>query len=231
MNLLAIDTSSKSSVIGIQINDRRWTDVRFSDKSHSRDILPNIAGLLKQANTSLEDLNAIVFGQGPGSFTGLRITVGVVQGLGFGLNIPVVPVSSLAVLAQGEFRLSGATNIMVALKARKEEVYFGSYCIKNGIPQLVGKEMVVEASEVPKQTMGSWVGVGDGWQLRDQLETASGIRVEKIVLDVLPEPQDLLDIGAKEMQSGGGIDALQALPEYLREQVADVPASKVGPAG
>ncbi|MBT6459899.1 MAG: hypothetical protein HOK57_08750, partial [Planctomycetaceae bacterium] len=54
---------------------------------------------------------------------------------------------------------------------------------------------------------------------------------EKIVLDVLPEPQDLLDIGAKEMQSGGGIDALQALPEYLREQVADVPASKVGPAG
>ena len=201
MNLLAIDTSSKSSVMGIQIDGRRWENVRLSDKSHSRDILPDIVSLLEQANASLKDLNAIVFGQGPGSFTGLRITVGVVQGLGFGLKIPVVPVSTLSVLAQGEYRVSGATNIMVALTARKEEVYFGSYNIEDGRPQLLGKEAVVEASEIPEQNKGSWVGIGDGWKLKDQLEAASGISVDKINLDVLPEPQDLLDIGVMETEA------------------------------
>ncbi len=229
MNLLAIDTSSKSSVIGLQIKGVRLENITRSEKSHSRDILPNISDLLEQAGVSLEELDAIVFGQGPGSFTGVRITVGVVQGLGFGLQIPVVPVSSLAILAQGEYRRSGATNIMVALTARKEEVYFGAYEVKGELPELLGKEDVLEASRVPRQKPGSWVGVGDGWCLQDQLEAASGVSVDNIILDVLPQPQDLLDIGIMEMERGGGIEALLARPEYLREQVADVPAAKSNP--
>ena len=105
-------------------------NVRMSGRSHSRDILPTITALLTKNKLSLRNLNYIVYGQGPGSFTGLRIAVGVVQGLAFGLNIPVVPVSSLACLAQAQYRRSGQQQIVSALHARKEEVYLGKYRIR-----------------------------------------------------------------------------------------------------
>ena len=223
MNLLAIDTSSKASAIGLQIGGKRWQLVTMSDRSHSRDILPNIVELLDKAGVNLNDLDAIVFGKGPGSFTGLRITVGVVQGLGFGLQIPVIPVSSLACLAQGEYRESGATSILVVLSARKDEVYFGAYHIQNATPNLVGEEGVVQASQLPALEPGDWVGVGDGWRLKRQLELAVGNSMQHIRLEVYPQPQDLLDIGVMKLGRGESIDAMQALPEYLREKVASKP--------
>lgn len=223
MNLLAIDTSSKFCAIGLQIGKKRWQSVAMSDRSHSRDILPNIVELTDQAGVSLNDLDAIVFGKGPGSFTGLRITVGVVQGLGFGLQIPVIPVSSLACLAQGECRESGAKSIFVVLSARKEEVYFGAYHVHDAIPKLVGEEGVVQASLVPVLESAHWVGVGDGWHLQSQLESATGNKMQHIRAEAYPQPQDLLDIGVVKLGRGETIDAMQALPEYLREKVASKP--------
>ncbi len=223
MNLLAIDTSSKASAIGLQIGEKRWQSFTMSDRSNSRDILPNIVELLDKAGVGLNDLDAIVFGKGPGSFTGLRITVGVVQGLGFGLQIPVIPVSSLACLAQGEYRESGATSILVVLSARKEEVYFGAYHVQDAIPNLVGEEGVVQASHIPALEPCDWVGVGDGWHLKRQLELAAGNSMQYIRLEVYPQPQDLLDIGVVKLDRGETIDAMQALPEYLREKVASKP--------
>jgi tRNA threonylcarbamoyladenosine biosynthesis protein TsaB len=172
----------------------------------------------------LSDLDGIVFGKGPGSFTGLRITVGVVQGLGFGLQIPVIPVSTLACLAQGEFRESGATSVLVALSARQQEVYFGAYRIEDKVPFLSGVESVVEASGIAEQEPRDWVGIGDGWQFREQIESAIGTSVSRIHLDVWPRPADLLDIGLVKMARGETLPAMEARPEYLREQVANVPA-------
>ena len=227
MNLLAIDTSSQFSVIGLQIGRQRMENVALSGRSHSRDILPNIVQLVQDAGASLDDLDAIVFGKGPGSFTGLRITVGIVQGLGFGLNIPVIPVSTLACLAQGEHRQSGATNILVALSARQQEVYFGAYRIEDSSPVLLGVECVVDASEVPVQEPCDWIGIGDGWCFREQIESALGCLVQRINLEVKPQPQDLLDIGVVRMGRGETIAAMDARPEYLREQVATIPSKKV----
>ena len=223
MNLLAIDTSSKTSAIGLQIGEQRWQSVVMSDRSHSRDILSNIVDLTDKAGVNLNDLDAIVFGKGPGSFTGLRITVGVVQGLGFGLQIPVIPVSSLACLAQGEYRESGATDIFVVLSARQEEVYFGAYHMRDGIPNLTGEEGVLPASRIPGLESRDWVGVGDGWHLKKQLESATGNRMQQIRMEVYPQPQDLLDIGVVKLARGETIDAMQARPEYLREKVASKP--------
>ena len=223
MNLLAIDTSSKVSAIGLQVGKQRWYSINVSGHSHSRDILTNIAELVEEAGVSLGDLNAIAFGKGPGSFTGLRITVGVVQGLGFGLQIPVVPVSSLACLAQGEYRQSGATDILVVLSARKEEVYFGAYHIQDEIPVLVGEEGVLQASSIPALEPSDWVGVGDAWHLKQQLESAAGNRMKHVSVDVYPHPRDLLDIAGSYRSES--IDAMQALPEYLREKVASKPGS------
>ncbi len=227
MNLLAIDTSSQRSIIGLQLGRERLARVTLSGQSHSRDILPSIVSLLEEGETDLQALDAIVFGQGPGSFTGLRIAAGVVQGLGYGLDIPVVSVSTMACMARGQFRQTGSKNILVAQSARKEEVYLGAYSIDSVIPRLHGQEMVVEASELNlpelETVSGPWSGAGSGWQLRAQLEKALGITMERVELDIFPEPDDLLDIGMAKMEKGETISALAATPEYLREQVATVP--------
>jgi tRNA threonylcarbamoyladenosine biosynthesis protein TsaB len=224
VNLLAIDTSSQYSAIGVQIGESRMENVSLSGRSHSRNILPNIMKLVQEAGVKLSDLDAIVFGKGPGSFTGLRITVGVVQGLGFGLQIPVIPVSTLACLAQGEFRESGTSSILVALSARQQEVYFGAYRIEDKIPFLIGLEAVVEASDIPVQEYRDWVGVGDGWSLVKQIESAIGTSVSRVNLEVCPKPEDLLDIGLAKLTRGETIAAMDARPEYLREQVANLPS-------
>ena len=96
MNILAIDTSSKACVLGIATGEENFTEQKIVDRSHSKIILPSIVDLVARAGLVNHDLDLIVFGQGPGSFTGLRIGVGIVQGLAFGLNIPVVAVSSMA---------------------------------------------------------------------------------------------------------------------------------------
>ncbi len=227
MNLLAIDTSSVRSIIGLQIGNTRLEKVTLSGRSHSRDILPSIVALMEEGGLALQALDGIVFGQGPGSFTGLRIAVGVVQGLGYGLDIPVVPVSTLACLAKGQFRQSGIRNVLVAQSARKEEVYLGAYTVDAVDPILHGSEMVVEASEVSlpglKAISGLWMGAGSGWQLRESLEVALNITMDRVEVNIFPEPEDLLDIGMVRMEKGETITAMEATPEYLREQVANVP--------
>ncbi len=229
MNLLAIDTSFNATVLGIQVGEQRHIFTTQSPGSHSREILPNVDNLLAQAGLPLSDLDAIVFGRGPGSFTGLRIAVGVVQGLGYGLKTPVIPVSTLACLAAGEFRRSGAMNIYVALTARKEEVFLGAYNIVNKLPVLYGSEAVLDCSLAPR--LGSpadelsWVGIGEGWQFREKLEKAIGVKMAGIMTEPVIQAHDLLDIGTDKMNRGETIDAMNAEPEYLREQVASVPGT------
>ena len=142
MNTLVIDTSTEAQVLGLGLGDRIVEKFDIVGRDHSRIILDSIMALLDEEGIDKKQLELIVFGQGPGSFTGLRIAVGVVQGLAYGLGIPVVGVSTLACLAQGQYRLTGAANIVVAQSARKEEVFFGSYCISDGIAQLQGVEGV-----------------------------------------------------------------------------------------
>ncbi len=226
MNILAIDTSSAACVIGVEFEGRRDNDVRKSGRSHSRDILPTITALLRKNKIPLRNLNYIVYGQGPGSFTGLRIAVGVVQGLAFGLNIPVVPVSSLACLAQAQYRRSGQKQIVSALHARKEEVYLGLYQVQHHIARIVTAETVTDVKNIKQKLDGDWVGAGDGWILREQLEAAFNTHMTRVETDVYPEPDALLDLGIDGINSGRTIRAVDARPEYLREEVASFPGKK-----
>jgi tRNA threonylcarbamoyladenosine biosynthesis protein TsaB len=185
---------------------------------------------LQSSRVSLEDLDCIAFGCGPGSFTGLRITVGVVQGLAFGLDMPVVPISTLAAMAQRQYRLSGQAKCLVAMQARQEEVYWGSYQLEQGLMSLIGNECVIEASEVtlPSVTMqtgqGSepddWYGVGNGWKHQELLESALGLRVTGVDLEALPHGQDLLVLANYYFSQQLTITAEEARPVYLRETVA-----------
>ena len=220
MNLLAIDTSTRAQVLGLMIDDVIVDATQIVGRAHSQLILPSIMAMLTDARLTLPALDGIVFGAGPGSFTGLRIAVGVVQGLAYGLSIPVVPVSTLACLAQGEYRRSGATHIVVAQSARKQEVFFGSFVVTDAIASLQGRESVFDADKVPAQAFDDCVGIGDGWQFREALERALQATATAVSLDVLPEVVDLLRLGAVKFEAGQSIDAMSARPEYLREQVA-----------
>jgi len=229
MTTLAIDTSSRACVLGLRTVEKTWSDETILDRTHSREILPRIDALLNSAAVKKSDIDLIVYGQGPGSFTGLRIGVGVVQGLAFGLGKPVVGVSSLACLAQRQWRENRFRHVIVAMTARHTEVYFGAYVVAdgalNGSMQLQGREGVFEAAEIPAQDSGvDWVGVGGGWQLGDLLKEASGVTVSHINLEEYPQAIDLLDLGEAYAAQGLIKIAPEALPEYLREQVAAKPS-------
>lgn len=224
LKLLALDTSTRSTVLGLKLDgeliDRTTGDVR----THSRDILPAIVALVAEAGIELTDLDAIVFGQGPGSFTGLRIAVGVVQGLGYGLDIPAVPVSSMRCLAQSIAGQDG-DRVFVALEAREEEIYFGAYGFQSAIASPLGAEGVLDVSELLPLPSGSWTGIGNAWDLQQKIEQATGVEFREIRAQSVPDVRDLVRLGEHDLQNGVAVSALEAAPVYLREQVAAKPGA------
>jgi tRNA threonylcarbamoyladenosine biosynthesis protein TsaB len=224
MNILAIDTSTPVCMLGLKVGDELFTNSQRVDRTHSKVVLPRILGLLQDASIDKSDIDLIVYGQGPGSFTGLRIGVGVVQGLGFGLGVKVVGVSSMAGIAQTVMRKKQVDHVLVALTARNKEVYFGSYSRQKEIAVVNGSEGVWEASDVPAQSLDlSWSAVGSGWNLIDELSDATGVVPISIELELEPMVEDFIVLGQQRASQGFSTDAIDAIPEYLREQVATPP--------
>lgn len=225
MNLLAVDTSTRSTVLGLQVQDRILDGSTNEVETHSRDILPSISSLLNEAGITLSELDAVVFGQGPGSFTGLRIAVGVVQGLAYGLDIPVVPVSSMRCLAQS--LADGSTHrVFVALHARLEEIYYGTYRLDAGLAVHDGKESVLDVSQLESLDDAGWTLVGDALFLRNRIESSTGVAFQSVAEVSVPRVEDLLTLGVHELQQGSAVSALNASPVYLRETVADRPGDR-----
>src|SRR5687767_3120441 len=161
MKLLALDTSTEACSVALAIGD----DVveRFElEQRHGERLLGMVDELLTQGGIALTQLDAIAFGRGPGSFTSLRIGAGVVQGLAFGADLPVVPVSSLAALAQG----SGAPKVLAAFDARMRQVYYGAFVrAGDGLVTPAGPEVVIDPAKLPLPEGTSWTGTGSGWDV------------------------------------------------------------------
>lgn len=217
MKILALDTSSEACSTAL------WVDgevlERFETGSqHSERILPMVQEVLAQAGHALTQLDAIAFGRGPGSFTGLRIGAGVAQGLAFGANLPVVPVSSLAALAQGV----DAPRVLAAFDARMRQVYWGAYARNaQGMVELVGEEKVLSPAQVPVPDDAAWVGAGSGWDQYAALLTA---RLKNHVsawrAQCFPRASFVARLGAYLHENGTALAPEQALPVYLRDDVA-----------
>jgi tRNA threonylcarbamoyladenosine biosynthesis protein TsaB len=223
LNVLALDTSTQACTVALQTKSGISEIFKVIPRRHNQELLPMIEEVLDAASIPLRRLDCIAFGCGPGSFTGLRITVGVVQGLAFGANLPVVPVSTLACLAQGRFRMTGEVRCLVAMQARQEEVYWGSYTLQKGLMTKTRDDCVTDASEVSLPGSGDWFGVGDGWQHRSILEQALGQNVLGVDLEAFPHARDLISLAERDFEQGHYIDAEQAAPVYLRETVAKRP--------
>ena len=226
MNLLALDTSTRSCVIGVARGDELIERSERVDRTHSQVVLPMIQETLASAGLTLGELDALVLGQGPGSFTGLRIAAGVIQGLAFGLNLRVAPVSTLAALAQARIRRHGDDHIAVAMHARVDEMFFGCYSNHEGLAASEYDEGVVVLDDLDID-WARYSGTGDGWAQA----SASTTRDRLLGYDTaaVPSASDLLTLGRQLISEDRTVVAAEALPRYLRETVATPAANQKKP--
>ena len=217
--LLALDTATEACSVALLHDGRLTCDYQVIPRLHAQRLLPMIKELLERQGVALSAVDGIAFGRGPGAFTGVRIAVGVVQGLAFALDRPVLPISNLAVLAQRALREHGARQVAAAIDARMDEVYWGCYREQQGEMRLRALEAVLppEHAQLPDDASGHWFGAGTGWGT-----FASRIAAQVTGQDagMLPHGEDLLRLAQFAWQRGEAVSADQAQPIYLRDQVA-----------
>ncbi|MFQ5994386.1 MAG: tRNA (adenosine(37)-N6)-threonylcarbamoyltransferase complex dimerization subunit type 1 TsaB [Acidiferrobacterales bacterium] len=216
MKLLALDTSTEACSVAVMALDTVQERFELGQK-HSSRILVMVEELLAETELTLTQLDALAFGRGPGSFTGLRIGTGVIQGLAFGADLPVVPISSLAALAVAQ----EAPRVLTAFDARMSEIYWAAYsCHAQGQIELIGSECVVTPEQVPVPKEGDWLGTGSGWdRYHEVLMRRLGERVKGWRRQCYPRAQYVARLGAVGFDSGKAVSAEQALPLYMRDAV------------
>jgi len=250
MKLLAVETATEACSAALYIDGIVTERFELTPKEHTRLILPMIDSLMADAGLKPQQLDALAFGCGPGSFTGVRIATGVIQGIAFGADLPVVPVSTLAAIAQdffdnnkaqgkypplhsGEGRnegfkkgansdLSRCINVaFTAMDARMGEIFWGVYQRdEQGFAKLIGKESVTPAVAVEFPDL-SGVGVGSGWGVYNhELMALLAGRVSYCETENLPRAGAIARLGARGFELGLAVAVEQAMPVYLRDKVA-----------
>lgn len=220
--VLAVDTATEACSVALAMGGALLERFEPMQREHTQRLMPMIHALLAEAGCGVGQLDAIACGIGPGSFAGLRIGLGVVKGLALARDLPVVGVSSLAMLAQRALRLGGAVQVASIIDARMHEVYFGAYRRDAaGLAASVLPDRVCAPAEVPRLPEGLWVGVGTGWgRYEAQLKPALGGTVVQVDGAALPHAEDALALGLPLLEAGAGRSADTLAPAYLRDRVA-----------
>jgi tRNA threonylcarbamoyladenosine biosynthesis protein TsaB len=221
--ILAIETSSAACSAALSLDGEVQERYALAPRQHATLILPMIESLLTEAGLTVAQLDAIAFGRGPGSFTGVRIAASIVQGIAFAAGRPVVPVSTLAALALGALRESGGTAVLAALDARRDEVYWGaSGLAADGTLQPRGGEAVCSPDAVDVPERGDWIAAGSGWAAYGaRLMSRLGERVVRVLPDLEPRAGDVARLALPALAGGRTVSPEQAIPVYLRNDVAD----------
>jgi tRNA threonylcarbamoyladenosine biosynthesis protein TsaB len=224
MTLLAIDTATENCSAALLIGDRLIEREAEIERGHAERILGMIDELLAEANQALADLEAIAFGRGPGAFTGVRLAAAITQGLAFGAGVPVLPISDLRAIAQRVFDDEpSAGTVLVCNDARMKEVYWGCFARgRQGLAEPVGGEHVgaPESVELPSPARGQVHGAGRGFRAYPALESRLGPHLAAIHPDLLPRAREIARIGLEDHLAGRSVSADEALPVYLRDDVA-----------
>ena len=221
MKILALETATEACSAALYSNGEVLERYRVEPRGHSGLILGMMESLLDEAGLQLADMDALAFGRGPGSFTGVRIAVGVAQGAAYAADLPLVPVSTLATLAQGAFRRDGSRRVLAAFDARMGEVYWGAFeAGPEGLMAPVCPEAVSAPGAVEPPREGRWHGVGSGWKSYGrELGGRFGDRLEGVDGDALCRAADLVLLAAAAVARGEAVPPAQALPVYLRDRV------------
>ena len=223
-NLLVVDTSSSKSVLAVKTEEKFIDRTETRRSAHSRDILSRLKNITSEAGIELSDLDCIIFGCGPGSYTGIRITVGVVQGLSYGLDIPVVSVSSLEALAycsieENFYSFKEGNRILVSILARANEYFLGAYEWKNGSVEPILPEKLVSSEELYSLPEGTWFGIGNARKFRDEIKLMTGVEVKSFIVKEYFSASSLLKIGQAKIGAEKILESTAAIPKYLKEVI------------
>lgn len=212
MNVLAINSSESILSVALNLGGEVRSRQRISDRNHNLFVLNMIDDLLSEAGISMRQLDAVAFGEGPGSFTGLRISAGVAQGIAFGADIPAVPVSCLAAIAQKQ----GREKVVAAIDAKRSKVYWACYVQSNGaVMNLQDEEKLTDASGLKLQSDG-WYGAGSGWDLyAEQLCQLNKNLLIDWAAQQKPHAEEIALIGRNHLQTNQGKPAYLAIPNYM----------------
>ena len=239
MKILSIDTSSEACSASINIDGELSTRFQIAPQKHSSLILGMCNELLAESELKLPQLDAVAFSQGPGSFTGLRIAAGVVQGMAYGANLPVIKVSTLDALAQQvitntplslqfqKIAYPYNTRIIAAIDARMSEIYWCVYSIaKNGLVSPLMPEALNRPSDILFENKimadDEIFAVGSGWaEYKDELyNKPTTSKILQIFDDKLTSAEEVGILAANKFSLGEFVTAGEAIPVYLRNDVA-----------
>lgn len=230
MKLLAVETATEACSAALYLDGVVTERFELTPKEHTRLILPMMDSLMSDAGLMPQQLDALAFGCGPGSFTGVRIATGVIQGVALGADLPVVPVSTLAALAQDFFDKNqdkaqdeSCNLVFAAMDARMGEIFWGVYRRdEQGFAELIGREAVTPAAEVEfPDSIVAGVGIGSGWGVYQQeLMARLAGRAGYCETGKLPRAGAIARLGAWGFGQGKAVAVEQAMPVYLRDKVA-----------
>ena len=233
MNVLGIDTATPACSCALLLGNEIVERHLIAPQQHAELVLEMVDELMGEAEMKLGELDAVAFGQGPGSFTGLRIAAGVVQGLTLGAGLPAVPVSTLQALAQCALRTLGARNVLAGFDARMGEVYWGIYSADGGphesgygpIMHARAADQVCAPANAPPVDGEPWWGIGSAWDpYAEELRARYGARLGEVVPELLPTGRDVALLGRHWLLRGLRLDPDAVTPVYLRNLVTRRPA-------
>ncbi|MGB0204568.1 MAG: tRNA (adenosine(37)-N6)-threonylcarbamoyltransferase complex dimerization subunit type 1 TsaB [Neptuniibacter sp.] len=221
--ILALDTSTDACSVALNLDGSIIEDFRVIPRQHTQQLLPMVEELLANAGISVSELDAIAFGRGPGSFAGIRIATGVTQGLAYAADLPVLPVSTLEALALTAHRKEGANAVTAALDARMDEIYVAAYDLSSGMPEAILPEQVCAPGDLELASgehSQTYLAVGSGWRYLDDMSGHVRSVVSVSADEYYPSAQDMLLLAEKDFALGKAVSAAQALPVYLRDEIA-----------
>ena len=217
MKLLVIDTATEACSVALLSDGQVFNRFELCPQQHSQRLLPMVDEVLKEAGMAVADLDYLGFGQGPGSFTGVRIATGMLQGLALGADLPVVGVSTLAAMAQQSVETQGSDQVVVAIDARMDEVYWGCYRNEQGLVKLVGEEQVLPPEQAVGQlTLSSYHTAGTGWAAYAPLSELQTVTDDPVLY---PNAKYMLPLAVQAINDGLAVEVEAVQPVYLRDKV------------
>lgn len=224
LNILCVDTSTEACSVAVlqhsetdQVINEQFM---LAPREHTTKILPTVEAVLAEAGVALSDIDIVAYGRGPGSFTGVRIGISIAQGLAFGIEKPMVGVSTLHAMAQQAYKTHNISDVYAAIDARMGEIYFAHYQLVGNLMTLVNEEVVIK----PDLLLASQLSVvknaalvGSGWQVYPELlayfKSATLLDIE------FPSARYMLEQVVENVKQGLTVLPENALPVYLRDKV------------
>jgi tRNA threonylcarbamoyladenosine biosynthesis protein TsaB len=225
VKLLAIDTATEQCSVALLVGESCIDRCVQTARGHADLVLPMVQELLAEAGLNIAQLDAIAFGRGPGAFTGVRIAIGVAQGLAYAVERPLLPISDLAAVAQqGATELATGARILVCMDARMGEVYAGEFAVAaDGLVMPVAAERVCAPEQVQVPAAELTMALGTGLRAYPPLGTRY-VQL-KLIDEALPRATEVAQLALRDWHAGLAVSPELAAPVYLRDRVAHVKTS------